>query len=286
MMNIQNNKTIRKSIKKTRGFTLIELLVVISVLAAIAGMTSVALDGYQQDAEEKLTRVEMQRIANAIRRFKEDTGYWPKKESAALDYKSSDAANFSFLFKIPTGISAWDIEYAIGWHGPYIDLAAIKTVIKDEFNRDADSNPFPQGCIDDIAGTPEKYPSATYIHSEAADDKRIDSLVDRFEKVRQDSSGNVKKRSEEYCVLTKKITNYKDSYGNFIRLWDIENISASPYLYDITYWSLNHDTCSSSTKTCIALRSFGASGIDNLDIDNSDGIEDSDDIIFVLQQNE
>jgi prepilin-type N-terminal cleavage/methylation domain-containing protein len=83
---------------KQTGFTLIELLVVVTILATLAGLTSVVMTGYEQDAQKQLTRVEMQRISNAIRRFKEDTGYWPKTEvrTPALAYVSEDVANFSF----------------------------------------------------------------------------------------------------------------------------------------------------------------------------------------------
>ncbi len=244
------NRLDKKTRKKTRGFTLIELLVVVSVLAAIAGMTSVALDGYQQDAEEKLTRVEMQRIANAIRRFKEDTGYWPKKESAALEYKSSDAANFSFLFNMPSGMNKWDIEYAIGWHGPYIDLAAIKPMIIDDGN----------------AGCPITN-SADYDALQILAIDRVNTLVDKFQQIRSKTPG------ERYCLLAREKS---DS-----TMFKIAEFSSSPYLYDINFSHTDSRLCDSDTSTsCIVLRSFGADGIDNR------GSDASDDIVFILEVNE
>ena len=268
------------NIKNTKGFTLIELLVVVSILAALAGITSVAMDGYYEDSQEQITRVEMQRIANAIRRFKADTGYWPKTESTPYTYDEyEDPANFSFLFsQTKTSIPDWTPEYAIGWHGPYIDLAAIKTISKDDFNVDEFNVLKPQGCIDG-----SKYPSATFITA-ASENKRMNGLVDRFEQVRQDSSGNVKEASEEYCVLTKRRTKHFDADGNVIWLWNIEDISASPYLYDAKFTHFGSALCTKNTDinlsvTCVALRSFGPDGIDN------DGTDDSDDIVFVLEVN-
>jgi prepilin-type N-terminal cleavage/methylation domain-containing protein len=260
---------------KQQGFTLIELLVVVSILASLAGLTSVAMDGYQTDSEETITRVEMQRISNAIRRFKADTGYWPKTETALPIYSSEDKANFSFLFNSPDNVPEWDIEYAIGWHGPYINLDAIKTIITDEYN-----TPTPNGCADS-----SDYPDISVINGLATDDKRMNGLVDRFEKVRQSSSGKVKEAAYEFCVLTKRRTKNIDDDGNVIWLWDIEDISASPYLYEEDYFQAKTSTkdgnslCPDSSNKCVAIRSFGPDGKDDK------GIDSSDDIVFVLQQN-
>ena len=60
-----------------RGFTLIELLVVCGILAATA---YVAWGGYfsaQSSAEDDIARAEMLRLADGLKRFKADTGYWP-----------------------------------------------------------------------------------------------------------------------------------------------------------------------------------------------------------------
>jgi len=264
--------TLPKKSSKQQGFTLIELLVVVSILASLAGLASVAMDGYQQESEETITRVEMQRIANAIRRFKADTGYWPKTESVAYSYdEHADPANFGFLFsQTGTSIPNWTPEYAIGWNGPYINLDAIKTIIVDEYN-----TPKPNGCADT-----DYYPDIAVIHGLATDEKRMNGLVDRFEKVRQSSSGKVKEQAHEYCVLTKKKT--KDDDGDIVRKWDIEDISASPYLYEINFIHGEHTLCNSSN--CIVLRSFGADGKDGYHDDAED--EDKyDDIVFVLQVN-
>ena len=61
------------------GFTLLELLVVLAVLTAVAGIGVLALGNVTGDTRERLARAEMNEIANAIRRFRADTGYWPKE---------------------------------------------------------------------------------------------------------------------------------------------------------------------------------------------------------------
>ncbi|MCP4279843.1 MAG: prepilin-type N-terminal cleavage/methylation domain-containing protein, partial [Alteromonas sp.] len=95
------NNMAKSSAKTQQGFTLIELLVVVSILAALAGITSVAMDGYQQDAEEKITRVEMQRIAGAIRRFKADTGYWPKTGPFSYDTSHTEVSGTAPVASYP-----------------------------------------------------------------------------------------------------------------------------------------------------------------------------------------
>jgi len=215
--NIVTNPIAKSSrVRRNLGFTLIELLVVISVLAAIAGMTSVALDVYQQDAEEKLTRVEMQRIANAIRRFKEDTGYWPKtgpfdyssvlttEPSASYpmsqyrdDYFNHDA-NFWWLFTQPpkhigywnessktpedrtdkvNQLWPWDINVGMGWQGPYINLDAIRTITLDTINSNGGQKC--QGLGNSTIQAIAGKPHTSYPDSIT---KKIPALLDRFQR--------------------------------------------------------------------------------------------------------
>ncbi|MCP4985939.1 MAG: prepilin-type N-terminal cleavage/methylation domain-containing protein [Colwellia sp.] len=240
---------------KQQGFTLIELLVVVSILAALAGITSVAMDGYQQDAEEKITRVEMQRIAGAIRRFKADTGYWPRKEGYTYKFNNVDdntsPANFSFLFNNPDQVPEWTPEYAIGWHGPYINLDSISPVIDDAGE---------SGCPID---NPADYAALQLL-------PRLNSLVDRFQQIREKNPG------VEYCVLIRE---KKDTSKV-----KVAEYSGSPYLYEAKFTHTNSALCTKNvvpaqSVTCAALRSFGPDGIDD------GGSDASDDIVFVLQVN-
>ncbi|MDR1461734.1 MAG: prepilin-type N-terminal cleavage/methylation domain-containing protein [Azoarcus sp.] len=59
------------------GFTLIELLIACAILAAISYVAWGAYLGVDRRAEDELARGELLRLADALRRFHNDTGYWP-----------------------------------------------------------------------------------------------------------------------------------------------------------------------------------------------------------------
>ena len=268
--NLPSGAIPKKSFKQ-QGFTLIELLVVVSILAALAGLTSVAMDGYQQDSEEKLTRVEMQRISNAIRRFKADTGYWPKmglfeySPTTPTSLKSyhddyyANAIDFSWLFYPPTKhiagkkfsgswvdddteISKWQIESSIGWNGPYIDIPAAKEIVAG-----TDCQNFNDTEMTALLSEPSGYPSSMK--------RRSIGIIDRFERNWQ------KTKTNTYCVTTR----HQDDFNQYIP----DVISGSPYLYETDYTDTG--SCSGG---CIAIRSLGK--------DSSDS-NDDDDIVFVLK---
>lgn len=144
--------------RNQQGFTLIELLVVVSVLAAMAGIAAVAMDGYEQEAQEQLVQTEMKRIASAIYRFKEDTGYFPKEgvfsSDALFGADSGDdktaynkAENLEWLFASPKVFDtndddkvdgsdaapferlAWDVNRSRGWNGPYLEPSSQNYVV-------------------------------------------------------------------------------------------------------------------------------------------------------------
>lgn len=62
---------------RDRGFTLIELLVVCSILAALSYTAWGAYIGIQEGADDDIARAELQRLADGLKRFKADTGYYP-----------------------------------------------------------------------------------------------------------------------------------------------------------------------------------------------------------------
>ncbi|MDR1351377.1 MAG: prepilin-type N-terminal cleavage/methylation domain-containing protein [Zoogloeaceae bacterium] len=145
------------------GFTLIELLVVCAILAALAVMAWGAYVDVDRRAEDELASVELLRLATALRRFHDDTGYWPGEgpfQLAGADCELSGGgavklemagepptdpaltdderrqwfdspANFSLLFERPSlcpnhplrRLAEWSAEARRGWNGPYLPLA-------------------------------------------------------------------------------------------------------------------------------------------------------------------
>lgn len=59
------------------GFTLIELLVVCSILAALSYTAWGSYTGIQEGAEDDIAHAEMRRLADGLKRFKADTGFYP-----------------------------------------------------------------------------------------------------------------------------------------------------------------------------------------------------------------
>jgi prepilin-type N-terminal cleavage/methylation domain-containing protein len=75
------------------GFTFLEMLLVVSILAAVAAIGVTAYHGesgsVEENARRELVRVEMARIATAMRQFHADTGYWPGEGPfSLLDYSA------------------------------------------------------------------------------------------------------------------------------------------------------------------------------------------------------
>ncbi|MFT3822163.1 MAG: prepilin-type N-terminal cleavage/methylation domain-containing protein [Rubrivivax sp.] len=69
---------------RLRGMTLLELLVVVAVVAALAGIGWSAYEGVYVAEQATLGRTQLQVLADAARRFKADTGYWPGQGPFAL----------------------------------------------------------------------------------------------------------------------------------------------------------------------------------------------------------
>jgi prepilin-type N-terminal cleavage/methylation domain-containing protein len=144
------------------GFTLIELMLVCLVLAAVSYVAWGAYIGVDRRAEDQLARPELLKLATALQRFHQDTGYWPGEGpfqhadggdcatspggivNASLPPLSGDGAdpntgkdwlrspaNFWLLFERPTlcathplaGLARWDATARRGWNGPYLPLA-------------------------------------------------------------------------------------------------------------------------------------------------------------------
>ena len=72
------------------GFTLIELLFVCTILAALAYVGAGVYADTDRRAEDELARVELLRLADALNRFRGDTGYWPGEGPFQLNVGCTD----------------------------------------------------------------------------------------------------------------------------------------------------------------------------------------------------
>lgn len=141
-----------------RGFSLVELLVTCSILAALAFTAWGTYTGIQDSAEDDIALTDLRRLADAVRRFKRDTGYYPgagpfflstsaqseeacsssdgilrswatPESDADRDAWFASPANLAMLFDAPrlcskhpqAFLQRWNADSRRGWHGPYLD---------------------------------------------------------------------------------------------------------------------------------------------------------------------
>ncbi len=250
-----------------QGFTLFELLVVVSVLAAMASIAAVAVDGYQQTAEDELAKVEIQAIASAIQRFKADTGYYPREGLFADDqlYGSNSSPeksdynkdeNLYWLFSSPllhdvngdgnvnsADQSAggpkekmpWNESVGRGWHGPYLEIDGRRSVVVNNAVCALDHSLFDTGF----------------------DGKESVGLLDRFER-------RIDADSESCSALNT-------SSG-----WVKRDYSGQAYRYILKYWNDSVLNCETATVNgCLAVVSSGPDSTYSTD----------DDLVHVLRVN-
>ena len=138
------------------GFTLIELLFVCVILAALSYVGVGIYTDVDRRAEDELARAALLRLAEALNRFRGDTGYWPGEgpfqlneecanllsspaaiksvssmpDSSPLSWYASPA-NLSLLFEAPVlcpghplaFLQTWRADTRRGWNGPYLPTA-------------------------------------------------------------------------------------------------------------------------------------------------------------------
>lgn len=159
-----------------RGFTLIELLVVAAILVAVSFIAYSNYGNVVDEAKPKVAYAEMQEIAKALNRFKQDTGYYPKQGPfafASVDPASwpsvvptadradwfASPANFWQLFECPrilstnsqawlgcssTSAQSWNPSTGRGWRGPYLQRSGEGWVdVSSNLSSDGSGSPVP-----------------------------------------------------------------------------------------------------------------------------------------------
>lgn len=189
---MSNSSAAVRKVSGQQGFTLLELLVVVAILAAVAFVAGGTFLGVREQANDQMVRTEMQEIAKALRRFKQDTGYYPKEGPFGLigfgsgmipdadirsqkPYAGSDPgararwfyspANFYQLLSSASPLAGtghrlenWDPETGRGWRGPYLGGFKEGFVdIGDEINQTWNGDPLGGGAIPDVDGLADPF---------------------------------------------------------------------------------------------------------------------------------
>lgn len=162
------------------GLSLLELLVTLSILVALASIGSAFYFPAIDDTAQEVAQAEMVEIIKAIKRFKKDTGYYPRQGPFALSgdgigqvdinsiptinsgepdvnvvktYWFNSPANFWQLYVSPlkstsVEIMPWSADTGKGWHGPYLQQRAEYVDIGNSLsildNNDPGLDPAPQ----------------------------------------------------------------------------------------------------------------------------------------------
>ncbi len=181
----------------TAGFTLLELLVVVSILAAVAFITTGTFKDVGVNTNESLVYAEMQHVATAIRRFKQDTGYYPKtgpfdlvgSGAGVIDLEEladwTDSEVLADWFYSPANLyqllstespligtdhtlETYDPATGRGWRGPYLNgFGDGKLVIGNDLNDETakgnpEGSPYAGDEILDVWGIADPFEQRRY----------------------------------------------------------------------------------------------------------------------------
>ena len=72
---------------RSRGFTIVELLIVIVVIGILAGITIVAYNGVQGQAQSAAAKNDLRQFATIVEQYKVDNGHYPETLVASLGIK-------------------------------------------------------------------------------------------------------------------------------------------------------------------------------------------------------
>lgn len=69
--------SVRRTLRRSSGFTLIEVMIVILIVLALGGLVAYNLMGTKEDAENKLCKIDMNTLEQALKQFRFDHGRYP-----------------------------------------------------------------------------------------------------------------------------------------------------------------------------------------------------------------
>jgi general secretion pathway protein G len=76
-------RTARQKATRRAGFTLLEVLVVVAILVILAGVASISIFRYMEDAKVGRAKSDMRAIEGAIKTFYIQNGDWPPQDNLA-----------------------------------------------------------------------------------------------------------------------------------------------------------------------------------------------------------
>ncbi len=96
-------------------------MLVVGIMAILGGILIASYGGGQSSIRSqtqiKAAHTEMEAIRQSLLQYKRDNIAFPLSPTTAAHESPAD---FNFLFSPPDSTSSWNIEYQIGWRGPYI----------------------------------------------------------------------------------------------------------------------------------------------------------------------
>lgn len=114
------------------GFTLLELLVVLSILVAVASIGIAVYPSVDDTQRENLARVEISELAQGIKTFHQDTGFWPGAVDLDEDGDFDEHnAPFDWTILINDTYYNWNVESKTGWRGPYLSRPLDNVELRD-----------------------------------------------------------------------------------------------------------------------------------------------------------
>ncbi len=79
-------QSVRRSATRRAAFTLLEVLVVVAILVILAGVASISIFRYMEDAKVGRAKSDMRVIEQAYKKFYTENGEWPMQIDAIVPF--------------------------------------------------------------------------------------------------------------------------------------------------------------------------------------------------------